>query len=354
MKRIWVLLFGLLFSAPVWSETADLNLIVVDEHILPGYRQLEKTTAELNEQTKAFCAKPDKASMEQLQSAFSQSLAAWQSIQHIRFGPVDFQLRMHRYQMWPDKRSKVAKHLRKRLAEKNSDSLQPQAFQQTSIATQGFSAMERLLFGKTVAISDFIDVDSGTYRCKLLQAIGSNLAVMSVEIVKEWTQGEQPFRNVIATAAQGNGFFESEREVGGKILNNLYTQLQLIVDLKLDLPLGKSVKKAKGKRAELWRSSSSIANIRNNLIGLQQLYQVGFAPRVKDAALKQQIDAAFKSTLAATDKIAEPLLTAVKNPDSRVAVEQLRAEASKLKGLFARELPKAVDLPLGFNSLDGD
>jgi predicted lipoprotein len=49
-----------------------------------------------------------------------------------------------------------------------------------------------------------------------------------------------------------------------------------------------------------------------------------------------------------------PLAQAVNDAAGRAALESLRAEANKLKALFAGPVPQSLKLPLGFNSLDGD
>ena len=56
---------------------------------------------------------------------------------------------------------------------------------------------------------------------------------------------------MIATAAEGNDYFESDREVSARLLNDLHTQLQVIVDLKLLRPLGEGMDSARPRRADI-------------------------------------------------------------------------------------------------------
>ena len=177
---------------------------------------------------------------------------------------------------------------------------------------------------------------------------------MSSDLVKEWQQGDKAYRNTIATAAQGNDFFESDKEVSARILNNLHAQLQLITDQKLVRPLGRSEQKAYGKKSESWRSRLSLQNITTNVGALQQLYRAAFAPRLTDQALAKHIESAFENTILATKQINVPLYEAVTDAKNRPKVEKLLAETTKLMDLIAGPLSKAIDIPLGFNSLDGD
>ncbi len=340
------------------KNTSQWNIAVVEQHIIPAYKALEVSTEQLKQNSKGFCQKPDEQSFIQLQIAFINSLAKWQSIQHIRFGPIENSLRNFRYQLWPDKRGKVNKHLNKLLIAKNSGPLQNEKFPHGSIAIQGFSALEMLLFNKGITFQDFIKQEAkqgkANYRCKVLLAISTNLSNMSTGLVHDWAGDNNAFREFIATAEQANDYFENELEVSSNLLNNLSTQLILIVDYKLDRPLGKNIQKSIAKRAESWRSRQSLANIQNNLTALKLLYETGFKPWLNDTELKQKIDYSFIQINTTIDKINKPIFAAVKDPSLRPVIIELRQQIAHLKQLCSVQLPAALNLPLGFNSLDGD
>lgn len=352
---VLMLLLGTLLQAAVFADDTAHNLRVVKQHIIPAYEQLAVVAAAMNKQAESFCKNPDAQGLQQLREAFHQSMDAWQSIQHIRFGPIEFVLRMNRLQLWPDKRGSVSKHLRKLLAGKDTSALKAERFTKASVAIQGFSALEKLLFNSQITENSFSpENDDGRFHCALVQAISKNIASISANLAAEWRQGDDAYLNYISSAAQGNDFYESDREVSSTMLNNLHTQMQVIVDQKLDRPLDKSLQKARGKRAESWRSERSLRNIRLNLENLHAFYRSAFAPRLKDPKLEQAIETAFINTLKAVDAVQQPLAMAVKDSATRTQVENLRAEASQLKALIGSQLPKGLDLPLGFNSLDGD
>lgn len=346
---------ALLLASAVSADDSGYNVATVKQHIIPAYARMAGNSQAMQQQADRFCAAPDAQGLQQLQDAFHQSLDAWQSIQHIRFGPIEFSLRMNRLQLWPDKRSSVSKHLNKFLAARDFSALQEESFTKGSVALQGFSALERLLFGKQTSASNFAaNGNNASFECALLKAITSNLATISARLEKEWSQGKDAYLNFIATAAEGNDFYESDTEVSSLMLNNLHTQMQVIVDQKLDRPLDKSLRKARGTRAENWRSGRSLRNIRLNLQGLQEFYNTAFRPRLSDSELNSKIEDAFNRSLQTTDAISMPLDLAVKDPHARTQVEALRTSTSRLKNLIARELPQKLGLSLGFNSLDGD
>ena len=330
-------------AAPPWLES---NLAAVDEHMVPRYRQLAAATAKLEGRVSALCEAPGEPALKRARDGFHHAMNAWQGIQHIRFGPVERYLRHHRFQLWPDKHNTGAKQLAKLLAEEDTEVLEAERFRSLSVAVQGFGALEGLLFDPKVDGAGYAG-----YRCRLAGAMAANLAAMAEEIVAEWPA----WRGMIESAAGGNDEFDSDREVAARLLNNLHTQLQAVADLKLDRPLGNPGAKAKPRRAESWRSRRSLRNIARNLEAAEALYRTAFAPRLttEDEA-NRLISAAFAeahSVLAAIDR---PLYETARDPDYRAALERLRGAAATLRRTVAERLPPAIDIPLGFNSLDGD
>lgn len=355
LPLLLVLLSGLLSSLPLHADGSlrDANQAVVDQHIVPRYRQLAAATEELVGQADALCRAPDAAQLARLRDSYGKASDAWQGIQHLRFGPVELLLRYHRYQLWPDKRNTGAKQLGQLLAAQDPALLTPERFARSSVAVQGFSALERLLFD-----NDAQPVAFTGYRCQLTRAVARNLADMSAEIVADWTAGDSPYRSVLLRAGPGNAYFESDREVSSRLLNNLDTQLQVIIEQKLLRPLGNDIGEARVRRAEAWRSRRSLHNVAVNLQALQQLYRTGYAPLLRASAdgvrLDRQLRDAFATALVAAKGVDAPLVEIAKDPTRRPALQGLLTRCRQLKQLVSGPLPQALDVPLGFNSLDGD
>jgi len=240
--------------------------LIAEQHVVPGYQQLGETTASLVSVAGHYCDNQNETSMNKLQSAYRDAFSSWQSVQHIRFGPIQYLSREHRFEMWPDKRGSVGKHLA-RLAEDAAITQADFDISTKSVAVQGFPALERLIFsGKSI----------DSQRCALINAISANLHNIAQNLLNDWMQGDEAFAEFFITAGQGNDIYESATELAGQILNSLYTQLEFIATQKLDRPLGKDSNKARGKRAEGWRSQSSLSAIEANLAATQQLYQLTF------------------------------------------------------------------------------
>ncbi len=352
-------LCGVLILCPpvlLFADDTQTLLQIADRHIIPAYNELAISTASLQDRAKAFCKAPAEKTLKAMHNAFHQAMDDWQIIQHIRFGPVEHLVRRSRFQLWPDKRGVVGKHLAKLLASADLSALESQRFAKSSVAVQGFSALERLLFDARTPISQFNTSGSGRFRCAVIKAITHNLAHMAAGIQADWVSNNknQGYRQYFATAVVGNEYYESTREVLSNILNNLHTQLQFIVEQKLDRPLGSSITRAKGRRAESWRSNRSLRNIKHNLQSLQALYRIAFAAQITDPELAVKITDAFNVALRSLEQIPLSLHKAVADPAARQTVLNLRTQIDQLQTLFAGPAPQALDLSLGFNSLDGD
>jgi hypothetical protein len=341
MKKTYVWLGALLACQPLWAY--DFKQ-VANSHIVPIYQQLEQATAPLANATQAYCESPNSANQAALKQQFSQGFLAWQGAQHLRFGPVQYLMREHRFALWPDKRGSVAKHLRRTL---NSPVLQATDFNisQQSVAVQGFSAFEYLLYqsGKPSA-----------NECRLMQAIAANLGSMSNSLLADWVSGEHPHRDYFASPGSDNLVYESEEELAGILLNSLYTELELIVTQKLARPLDEQLDTAKPKRAEAWRSQNALPAIAANLTAIEALYQSAFAPKLGERPLAATIAEAFKASREQLTAIGLPLSKAVADSAEREQVLKLQRQLSQLKGLIGRDMAAALNLSLGFNSLDGD
>ncbi|MES9836204.1 MAG: imelysin family protein [Candidatus Thiodiazotropha sp.] len=346
-------LLGMLLSAK--SEGAGsgwlaVNQAIVDQHLLPRYRRLAKSGRALSDQANRFCDGPDAQTLEQFRGAFNAAMDDWMGIQHMRFGPVAMYLRYNRYQIWPDKHGTAAKQLRRLLAREDRTLFAPERFPHTSVAIQGFTSLERLLYPARLELKAFGSGDQTGYRCELAEAIAGNIAHMSSGVVDDWQPGEVAFRDLVLGAERGNDYFESSEEVSSRLLNDLHTQLQAIVDNKLLRPLqGFNL-----RRAESWRSRRSLRNILLNLEAAKELYQVGFSGTVADRGLDDEIEAGFNKAIAGVEEIEVPLYEIKKESEAYKRLQQLLADSRLLKRLIATRLPKAVGLSLGFNSLDGD
>jgi predicted lipoprotein len=330
-----------------------LNKAAIEQHILPRYDALVTATVALNEAAHAYCAAPTSRPLKDLQDAFGKAMDAWQDIQHVRFGPVDWFFRSQRFAFWPDPRNTIGKQMAELLSKHQSGSVDPELLAKGSVATQGLPALERLIFG-----DDADKLKSGAdsaYRCRYVEAIAINLAQMAKETRIAWRDGgDKAFAAVMQDSSKSDAPYREPQEATLELFKALYLAVELAADHKLARPLGAALKDARPRLAESWRSERSLRNIQRNIEAAQNLYMTAFAMAVPDKAVDAAIRDAFTTSLAAAGAVKPPLESTVQDKVARPQAEALAAELLALKKLLGERLPPAIDIPVGFNALDGD
>ena len=367
MRRCWsaILLVLALAVPPAQSATIDdavyrrLNEALVTGHIVPRYRTLAQATTTLEAAAVAHCAAPSPAHLAATRRAYHGAVDAWQAIQHVRFGPIDYLSRAQRFAFWPDPRNVVGRSIDEALAKRDVAALAPGGFLHAAVPLQGFPAIERLLFaGDAPARLTAADED-GRFRCALMQAIAANLARMAAEIVHDWTEGPDAYARAVTDAGPASKIYREPKEATLDLIKSLHLTVELVADHKLARPLGASIQAARPRLAESWRSERSLANVRLNLAAGEAMVATsgGAADALVAAGDKPLADLlrrGFAQTIATARAIPVGLEAAVAEKAHRPAVERLRKEAAAMKALIAQRLTASLDVPIGFNALDGD
>ncbi len=335
------------------STYAAMNRAAVEAHILPRYDALVVATGSLDAAAKSYCAAPTSRPVTELQAAFGATMDAWEDIQHVRFGPVDWFFRSQRFAFWPDPRNTIGKQMGEVLSKHAAGSIDADLLAKGSVAIQGLPAMERLIFGEEAA-----KLKSGpdaAYRCHYVEAIAINLARIAQDTRAAWREGgDKAFAAVMLDTTKPDAPYREEQEATLELFKALYLAVELASDHKLARPLGASANDARPRLAQAWRSERSLRNIQRNLLAARDLYLTAFAPAVTDKALDSAIREAFGRVLITASALKQPLETAVQDKTARPLAEKLAAEALALKKLLGDRLPPALDIPVGFNALDGD
>ena len=330
-------------GASAAEDHAEMVAGMVAGHIVPRYEALRTATGRLERAVSAACNAGRSPAGDRVQSAYREALFAWMGVQHLRFGPAMADDRFYRYQYWPDKHGQGAKQMRRLLAGPADRIPGPERIAETSVAVQGFPALERLTFPPAGAKTG----ERRVRTCRLATSITGNLTSMTAEAVREW------------------GAFEPRdaRETISRIIRAAVEQLQVVSSLKLGRPMGKSLKKARPRRAESWRSGTSLENIRRNYLALRELIDgsgkwKGLRPSL--TASKERIDSAdalSRNLSYGSGAIAEhglSLADSVKRDDGRKFVTFLIAHTDGIRDIVVDDIAPALGVELGFNEQDGD
>jgi uncharacterized protein len=340
------------------QDTIDygaFNAAVVDSYVLPRYAAFAEATARLEASLRKACADGRLDAAESAED-YHGAMDAWMAVQHLRFGPGELLLRYDRLEFWPDKRGTVRRHLAQMLSTQDPETLAPETLAQGSVAVQGFPALERLLF----------DIDESVWAspfgCDLAVAIGINLHGIASDLTVEWRDGPQAYGEMMRSAAVGNARYQDAREASLELAKALRGALLLIADYKLERPLGGAADSARTERAESWRSARSLRNVTINLRSARALYAdtvpVSFSSLVaaqpQGGELDEAILAAFDRLVAQAELQPGSLEAALAAENGWPRLDALRQETRQLLELLGGPLSQVLDLPIGFNSYDGD
>lgn len=350
MRPATLILFSLalLVTGPAAAQldTARTKTLVeqfIQHYAVPRYERLRGASTRLVSAVEGLCPAPDADKLSEVQGVFRSAYMSWMAVQHIRFGPVLEDNVGYRIQFWPDKHGRGGRQVSALLA---GDDPVPavEDFASMSVAVQGFPALERLLFRTEPA--DFSG-DGGERRCGLALAIARNISHLSGRLVSDWRDYTP----------------EDHKAALEKIYRGYLEQLSIITELKIRRPLGKSAEKARPKRAETWRTESSLAAIGENIGALGVVYSghgdwPGFASVLdSDAETQELADALAQSFQHGTKVIYgadQSLAASVASEQGRKFLTFLAVHVEELRDTSIELLAPALGISTGFNSLDGD
>lgn len=337
-------------AAPTEQDWQTLNAALVSAHIQPRYLQLQSSSKELAAQSAQLCQAFSPEQLATTRQAYQQTMAAWQDVQHIQFGPIQNLMRNFSMQFWPDKKNLIGKQVAVLLKEQKPETLDTEYMFQASIGVKGLPAMERLLFSDQAAEN----LADNSYACQLNSTIAAYVALNAEGTSTEW----QDFAAQISNAGDGESYYESHQEAAVDMMKAMVEPIEVIRDLKLLRPLGKD-DRIRPKRLESWRSQRSLDNLKINIRALHDIYSGG-DNRVSDL-LQQQGEATLANELEAQFGEVEKQLAEIPGPlyltlTEGQAADRLQQLSDSLKTLHIGLLTamQTLEVQLGFNSRDGD
>lgn len=340
------------------SAYRQVNRALLKDYILPRYSQLQKASSALVAATQTYCKNAGAKQPRDLapvRAAFNTTLAAWMQVQHLSFEPVKLLFRNNRLHYWPEARGRYARAVDRMITAGVPAVSKDSWMRRQSAAAQGLPALEYLLYN-SANIARLTEKPGN--HCRLLLAIARNIAVITTGMWDDWLGGRLSFARLFKTPTRDNPYFQSEKQITRELFQSMLYGLDLIADQKLKPVLGTAIDKTKPQAAENHLSGNSLPNIVNNLDSLQAIYAakggLGSLLRTRDQRLDRLMRRAFRLTLANAKSIKAPLTRAVADPALRPKVEKLLLQIRALRQIAKTRLATALDLPVGFNALDGD
>jgi len=356
--RVLIVFAVLFLAAPVRADSFDhagLAKQVLEQHIRPGYANLEEKAKALHGRTVAFCSGDSSKDIERLRDAFRDMVFAWSAVSHIRFGPVMDEHRHPRMLYWPDRKGLGFRQIRQALRNKSKSVTSLNSLTEKSVALQGLSAIELLLYWD-VETQLLAPGERRTHRCGYLTAASENLAMIANAVVNGWAPGAD-FTAIFLEPGKDNPRYLEPSEVTLEIVKAFVVGLERLRDIKVAGPLGLRPNNPARVVVPFEPSKLSMRAIQAELEGLIDLFEKGgLKSRIEkqESGMGDAISLDLAQALKSFERIQLPIKEAAKNTE---AENELIATGFPLKNAreqATRVLSEAAGLSMGFNALDGD
>ena len=289
---------------------------VADAVIGPTYGDLAREAAGLEAAVEALRAAPTEAGLEAARAAWRRTRTPWEKAEAFLFGPVDLGLYDPTLDTWPlnvvDLEALLASD-----APLTDESLEAVAF-----ALRGFHAMEYLLWGEG---GDRTAASLTDRELAYLAVLAREAARAGASLHADWTR-PGGYADVLRAAGTGpDAVYPTVTDALYELLMGLLFIADEVQAEKLGVPLDAGT----GLFAESRFSGASMADVRDNLLGMALVYTggpeggglqalVGAVAPAFDARFRAELEAA----LQAADAVPVPLRDAVEAHPEAVAAAQ--------------------------------
>ncbi|GGD26770.1 imelysin family protein [Aureimonas glaciei] len=347
-------LLALTTGAAAAITPADVVRQAVDGTIRPGYQRFDKASEGMVEAQKALCAAPSEETVAAARKSFADAILTFSQMEFVRFGPVMVDNRIDRILFWPDPRGIALRQVQALVAEKDETATDPVALHGKSVAVQGLTALEFVLYGTG---SEELAGAKGRYRCRYGAAIAANILAMSDAIVEGWREGKGGFAEEMLDPQPTNPAYRSITDSLQEITGVFIHGLEAIRDLRLRPAFGRLPEDAKPKALLFWRSGLTATSLKGNFTGLSDLFESsGLADLLPPAAADSaaSVRSTFNDAATVLATLDRPIADALTDPAARTEVGRLVVATQALQPMFVGEIAPALGLSAGFSSLDGD
>jgi len=349
-------------AKPADAATVVFEPTVVDavnRVILPGYAALTVAASDEARRVNDLCRQADTQRLQAARDGFATLVLAWSGAEMVRFGPVRDDNNYERLFFWPDPRGRGLQQVQALLATQDATAAGVDRLREKSVAVQGLSALEYILFGTgSEALADTND-PARSFRCRYGAAIAGAIATTADAIRDGWT-GQNGYAFVMREPGPDNAVYRSAGEAMQDLLKSCREQVQLDQQLKLAFTVGETPAKANPKMAPFWRSNLTIPSIKANLAAVLELCGANGVGAILPAdaagaatALADDLKKA-DDVLARLEQTGKPWETLATEPASHADLTAALTPLGAAGELLEHEYMDAFGLVIGINSLDGD
>jgi hypothetical protein len=332
--------------ADATAEQSGLQARLVEailvQTILPDHAALVGATDRQGQAMRAFCAAPGAETLAAARGAFRDLVSAFSRVEMYRFGPGRQDNRLARLNFWPDRRGLGMRQVRRILAEQDASATDPATLRGKSVAVQGLSALEQVLF-------DSRDGTVPDFACRYGIAIAEASHATATALRDGW-RGEQAA--LLRHPGPDNPLYRDRGEALMSLLKAATEQLVIVEQQKLGRVLRDDPASANPLAAPFRLSGMTLQAVAANIAASRAVLahpDLDNLFRELDFELAQAqiaIDGALQHPGGIAARIADPA--------THDLLQYARIPLRAAVDLHDTRLLPALGLTRGFNALDGD
>lgn len=318
-------------------DTLKKDVLVNFTHniAIEGYKDLDEASVGLFDALTLLNAEPTEAHLTAARDDWKQMRAIWEQCEGFLFGPVEDNDYDPNMDTWPTDYAQMDSLL------VSNNPLELTDIQNATLSLRGFHPIEYILFGnhgsRTAAgISD--------RQKKYMLALATDLKNTCHALHTSWT-GETGFGSLVISAGSGSSKYAKMQEVYIAIIDGMTAICEEVGEGKMKEPfdaLNPAI-------VESPYSGNSIADFRNNIVGLQNVYLgryktdgagINDLVAARNRSLDNKIQSQISAALLAFDNITVNFETAI--TEQRLQVQQTMDALAQLRATLDGELKPFV------------
>ncbi len=367
---LYLFLCGVIFSFGSCSqgnnfqsqvETTQVLKALSENVILPSLEDLLQSGKVLAESVEGFCQLRDEASLATVQQAWRHTQAQLKRSEFFGFGPYKTLDIQSKVDFWPARPENIEAALQ------GDEAFSAESLGGIGVTLRGLPAVEYLLFGGSAGsdsiLEKFVSGGAGDRRCELLLAQGGDLVSTLGNYLNAWSPSGGDYAATLYLAGEGSFEFPQAQDAVNLWVNHLTTSIEILKDVKLGKPLGKSSGgEAFPELVESPFAENSLENMRHNIEGLNNLWfgdyggrsGLGFFDLVhsRNPIVAESVATIIERALSGVEGVPPPLAAAIleKSDGLETAFQNIR----DLRNVFSASISGILGVNPFFSDTDGD